>query len=459
MKNQETTCRKKLYKSGKLWVTAGVSLIIGLGMSVQQVSADTIHSATVKKVRDTSQDVPVAATKKISNIDQNVPVSSNQAKGATDNVQDDTLTQPVSNDLSAQTTVPVSNDKTTIQDSSNSVANQNKNTDSNANTVQAKDSLAVTASVKTSTDVLSTTGPSTTNSNSQPNTDTTNNQVAVVNNQKDNDIATKNTDSVPVKAPTEDQASKATPVKENNQSETKKDSNQYHSKNIQTIDGKTYYIDDNGQAKKNFTTVVDGQVLYFDKETGLLSATNDYQFKQGLTSQNNSFTAHNAVENTTKDNFTEIDGYLTADSWYRPKDILVNGKDWIPSSDKDFRPLLMSWWPDKMTQVNYLNYMKTLGLSNSSVNFSANDDQSILNQASQDIQVKIEQKISQEGQTNWLQHDISDFVDSQSNWNVNSELQTTGNDKDHLQGGALRYVNSDKTPNANSEVNPITWTE
>ncbi len=448
MKNQETTCRKKLYKSGKLWVTAGMSLIIGLGMSVQQVSADTTHYATVKKVKDTSQDVPVAATKKISNTNQNIPISSIQTKSVT-NVQDDTLTQPVSNDLSAQTTVPVSNDKTAIQDSGNASVNQNKNTDSNANTAQAKDSLAVTAPVKTPTDVLSTTDQSTTNSNSQPNTDTTSKQVA--NNQKDNDVATKNTDSVPVKVPTEDQASKAAPETENNHSETKKESNQYHSKNIQTIDGKTYYIDDNGQAKKNFTTVVDGQVLYFDKETGLLSATNDYQFKQGLTSQNNSFTAHNAVENTTKDNFTEIDGYLTADSWYRPKDILVNGKDWTPSSDKDFRPLLMSWWPDKITQVNYLNYMKNLGLSNSSVDFSANDDQSILNQASQDTQLKIEQKISQEGQTNWLQHDISDFVDSQSNWNVNSELQTTGNDKDHLQGGALRYVNSDKTPNANSD--------
>ena len=449
MKNQETTCRKKLYKSGKLWVTAGVSLIIGLGMSVQQVSADTTHYVAVKKAKNTLQDAPVAATKKISNTDQNVPVSSNQTKGATDSVQDNTLTQPVSNDLSAQTAVPVSNDKKTIQDSNTSVANQNKNTDSNANTVQTKDSLAVNEPVKTPTDVLPTTGQSTTNSNNQPNTDTTNNQLA--NNQKDNDAVTKNDTSVSVKAPTEDHGSSTVPVKENNQSETKKDSNQYHSKNIQTIDGKTYYIDDNGQAKKNFTTVVDGQVLYFDKETGLLSATNDYQFKQGLTSQNNSFTAHNAVENTTKDSFTEIDGYLTADSWYRPKDILVNGKDWTTSSDKDFRPLLMSWWPDKMTQVNYLNYMKTLGLSNSSVDFSANDDQSILNQASQDIQVKIEQKISQEGQTNWLQHDISDFVDSQSNWNINSEYQTTGNDKDHLQGGALRYVNSDKTPDANSD--------
>ncbi len=111
MKNQETTCRKKLYKSGKLWVTAGMSLIIGLGMSVQQVSADTTHYVAVKKAKNTLQDAPVAATKKISNTDQNVSVSSNQTKGATDRVQDNTLTQPVSNDLSAQTAVPVSNDK------------------------------------------------------------------------------------------------------------------------------------------------------------------------------------------------------------------------------------------------------------------------------------------------------------------------------------------------------------
>mgnify|MGYP003365798687 CR=1 FL=1 len=110
----------------------------------------------------------------------------------------------------------------------------------------------------------------------------------------------------------------------------------------------------------------------------------------------------------------------------------------------------MSWWPDKVTQVNYLNYMKNAGLSQHSVDFTDEDDQSDLNKAAHDIQANIEQKISQDQQTDWLKQTISNFVDSQPNWNIASEYQTTGDDKDHLQGGALLYVNSDKTPNANS---------
>ncbi|MEX0380687.1 glycoside hydrolase family 70 protein [Leuconostoc sp. MS02] len=459
MGNQETACRKKLYKSGKLWVTAGVSLIIGLGLSVQQVNADTTQSVAttqVKTVPDNTQTVaptvPVAQTG-LSTV-QDVPVLGTQTNTVTDTPQNtantNDTTSPVANDLSGKDTASVTNDKANVQDSGNSVANQSQSHDNNANTVPEKDNLPVNTSNKDDVKTDTIGQPATNQNISQPQNDdqaAKNDQVANV--QKNNDVANKTDNSVSTKVPTNDQVNKT--ATDNNQSAKPIESNQYNSKNIQTIDGKTYYIDDNGQAKKNFTTVVDGQVLYFDKETGLLSPTNDYQFKQGLTSQNNSFTAHNAAETTSKDSFTAIDGYLTADSWYRPKDILTDGKNWEPSSDKDFRPLLMSWWPDKMTQVNYLNYMKSIGLSNSSVDFSANDDQSTLNQAGQDVQVKIEQKINQEGQTSWLQHDISDFVDSQSNWNVNSEYPTTGDDKDHLQGGALRYVNSDKTPDANSD--------
>ena len=42
---------------------------------------------------------------------------------------------------------------------------------------------------------------------------------------------------------------------------------------------------------------------------------------------------------------------------------------------------------------------------------------------------------------------MNQMVDSQSNWNISSESKGT----DNLQGGALLYVNSDLTPNANSD--------
>ena len=37
------------------------------------------------------------------------------------------------------------------------------------------------------------------------------------------------------------------------------------------------------------------------------------------------------------------------------------------------------------------------------------------------------------------------FVKTQPNWNIKSESETTGTNKDHLQGGALLYTNSEKT--------------
>ena len=171
------------------------------------------------------------------------------------------------------------------------------------------------------------------------------------------------------------------------------------SKNLKTIDGKTYYYDDDDQVKKNFATVIDGKVLYFDKETGALADTNDYQFLEGLTSENNTYTEHNASVGTSSDSYTNVDGYLTADSWYRPKDILVNGQNWESSKDDDLRPLLMTWWPDKATQLNYLNAMKYLDATETETVYTSDDSQDALNKAAQNIQVKIEEKITQEGQT------------------------------------------------------------
>ncbi|MFR2571876.1 MAG: hypothetical protein ACLS9T_00335 [Streptococcus salivarius] len=43
--------------------------------------------------------------------------------------------------------------------------------------------------------------------------------------------------------------------------------------------------------------------------------------------------------------FELINGYLTADSWYRPASIIKDGVTWQASTAEDFRPLLMAWWP------------------------------------------------------------------------------------------------------------------
>ena len=218
---------------------------------------------------------------------------------------------------------------------------------------------------------------------------------------------------------------------------------------IKTIDGKKYYVQDDGTVKKNFAVELNGKILYFDAETGALIDSAEYQFQQGTSSLNNEFTRMNAFHGTTEKDIETVDGYLTADSWYRPKFILKDGKTWTASTETDLRPLLMAWWPDKQTQVSYLNYMNQQGLGAGA--FENKVEQAILTGASQQVQRKIEERIGKEGDTKWLRTLMGSFVKTQPNWNIKTESETTGTNKDHLQGGALLYTNSEKTSHANSK--------
>lgn len=220
-------------------------------------------------------------------------------------------------------------------------------------------------------------------------------------------------------------------------------------------DGKYYYLLEDGSHKKNFAITVNGQVLYFD-ENGALSSTSTYSFTQETTNLVTDFTKNNAAYDSTKASFELVDGYLTADSWYRPKEILESGTTWKASTEKDFRPLLMSWWPDKDTQVAYLNYM-TKALSNGEETkdvFTIENSQASLNAAAQIIQRKIEVKIAANKSTDWLRQSIEAFVKDQDKWNINSESPG----KEHFQKGALLFVNSDLTKWANSDYRKLDQT-
>ena len=219
-------------------------------------------------------------------------------------------------------------------------------------------------------------------------------------------------------------------------------------------DGKYYYLLEDGSHKKNFAITVNGQVLYFD-ENGALSSTSTYSFTQETTNLVTDFTKNNAAYDSTKASFELVDGYLTADSWYRPKEILEAGTTWKASTEKDFRPLLMSWWPDKDTQVAYLNYM-TKALSNGEETkdvFTLENSQASLN-AAQIIQRKIEVKIAANKSTDWLRQSIEAFVKDQDKWDINSESPG----KEHFQKGALLFVNSDLTKWANSDYRKLDQT-
>ena len=215
--------------------------------------------------------------------------------------------------------------------------------------------------------------------------------------------------------------------------------------NIKQVDGKYYYVKEDGSYKTNFAVSVNGQLLYFGKD-GALTSTSTHSFTPGTTNLVDAFSSHNRAYDSKKESFELVDGYLTPNSWYRPVTILENGEKWRVSTEKDFRPLLMAWWPDVDTQVAYLNtFSKHFNLS---ATYSTSQSQSELNAAAKTIQIKIEQEISAKKSTEWLRQAIESFVKEQDQWNTTTENYTLA---DHLQGGALLYVNNDKTPWANSD--------
>lgn len=74
-------------------------------------------------------------------------------------------------------------------------------------------------------------------------------------------------------------------------------------------------------------------------------------------------------------------------------DILKNGTTWTAATANDFRPLLMSWWPDKDTKVSYLKYMQSAGLLSDDVALSNNDSMNSLTDTAMTVQKNIEEKI------------------------------------------------------------------
>ncbi|UQS87102.1 hypothetical protein MOO44_02775 [Nicoliella spurrieriana] len=217
-------------------------------------------------------------------------------------------------------------------------------------------------------------------------------------------------------------------------------------KNIKKINDNYYYYQD-GEKQTGFAVQVGKQILYFNKKTGALVKSDQKQFQYGKVSLNNELSKHNSFASVDSNSVTTTDGYMTADTWYRPKDILVDGKQWMPSSSTDMRPLLMAWWPDKQTEVNYLSYMNQHGFGPSYELHAASDDQSDLNDAAYQVQRDIERKITTTKNVQWLHDLISNFVNQQPLWNIKSEDY---NINDGFQGGSLLYTNSSLTPDANS---------
>ncbi|MDU2153173.1 MAG: KxYKxGKxW signal peptide domain-containing protein, partial [Weissella confusa] len=91
---------------------------------------------------------------------------------------------------------------------------------------------------------------------------------------------------------------------------------------IQVIDGQTYNFDDQGRMLKGLAAEVNGTMMYFDDQTGVATPTSDPKFSPELEPVPTENAQHNAAHGTTPEDFDNMAGYLTADTWYRPNDIL-----------------------------------------------------------------------------------------------------------------------------------------
>lgn len=255
--------------------------------------------------------------------------------------------------------------------------------------------------------------------------------------------------------------------------------------NVATVNGVTYYFEaSDGNlvgTVANGLVSVNGQIQYFDPATGEQAKNKQvivnnvtYYFDDNGNGQYlftnteasatpDAYSAHTQAYNTDKSSFTNVvDGFLTADSWYRPKEVIADatGSTWQTASENDYRPMITVWWPNKNVEVNYLKLMQENDLLSKQTQFTIFSDQNTLNEAAQSAQNEIEKRIYREKSTAWLKDllfeahgDRPSFLKQQFIWNENSEYEGPGQlvkDSWALQGGYLKYINNSETSWANS---------
>ncbi|MET3357064.1 UNVERIFIED_ORG: hypothetical protein ABIC58_000411 [Leuconostoc holzapfelii] len=331
MRDMRVICdRKKLYKSGKVLVTAGIFALMMFGVTTASVSANTIavdtnHSRTsaqinknaVDKVNDDKTTLGAAKVVAVATTPATPVADKTVSAPAADKAVDTTSSTTPATDKAEDTTSSTTPATDKAVDTTPATAATDKAVDTTPAT-PAADKPANTTPATPATDKAEDTTPATPVANKAADTSSIHDQPLDTN------------------VPTDKSANLVSTTQKSTDNQQVKSTETSH---LQEINGKTYFLDDNGQVKKNFTAIIDGKVLYFDKTSGELTA-NAPQVTKGLVNIDN---AHNAAHDLTADNFTNVDGYLTANSWYRPKDILKNGTTWTPTTAEDFRPLLMSW--------------------------------------------------------------------------------------------------------------------
>ncbi|MEY8661334.1 glycoside hydrolase family 70 protein [Ligilactobacillus faecis] len=218
---------------------------------------------------------------------------------------------------------------------------------------------------------------------------------------------------------------------------------------LQTIEGNTYYVDPiEGKYARNFL-LNDNDTWYYFDANGLGKVQLATNFIPAKDATDSDFAKGNQLYSYDLNSIENVDGYLTADSWYRPKMILRQGKTWESSTATDKRPILMTWWPSAQIKANYLNYMADQGVI-ANGNYTQDSDPAQMQKAAEEVQKNLEVKIAAKGnETEWLRELMSNFIKQQSIWNKDTEVIRY--DGMQFQGGFLKYGNSDLVPNTKSD--------
>lgn len=424
----------KMHKVKKQWVTIAVT-----GMSLGAVSAVSLGTNDGVVQADEHTDATVAIP--------DITVDTGTVSNDTTAAQDPTTAVAATNDVATDQAAPTATfDLTT--DTTNTVAANAVDTAAPVGTDRAATTTDTTATNDTAVD--------TTNNNTTTDTTTVTDRAATRERRATGARRgpTGGRRATPVNGNTNNANNTVTVV--NNDLPATNNVVTDGPSHIKTIDGKQYYVEDDGTIRKNYVLERNGGSQYFNAETGELSNQKEYRFdKNGGTgssadSTNTNVTVNgdkNAFYGTTDKDIELVDGYFTANTWYRPKEILKDGKEWTASTENDKRPLLTVWWPSKAIQASYLNYMKEQGLGTNQT-YTSFSSQTQMDQAALEVQKRIEERIAREGNTDWLRTTIKNFVKTQPGWNSTSENL---DNSDHLQGGALLYNNDSRTSHANSD--------
>ncbi len=393
--NQEKKLHYKMYKSGKQWIVAGI-----LSATMSVVFAEHVDNPTVSAKADQN----------------NVTYTGSYASSNSDNGKS---AYSASSYISGTGSLPDSA-KSSIASSASSSASLSSSSQTDTSSSSSKNSEQSVSSSSSSQ-----------NESSQASNSSESSSVSASSSQASNSSQSSN-------ASDSSAQSSFAPVSLSVQlASNASDSLKAHTKEI---DGKTYFYDSNNNQVKS-ALIEDNDTYYYFGTDGYLTTFNS-KFSDGSINSSDKLSIYTPDGKS----ITNIDGFLTANSWYRPKQIQVSDTQWRDSTNADFRPLLSVWWPNKTVEINYLNYMSKNGLV--SGQFDSNSSANDINNAAATVRLNIENKIKADnGSLDEIKALFTTFVNSQDEWNINSEDYNSG---DSLQGGALLYGNNSQTKDANS---------